>query len=207
LWKSYLREGIFCSPQGSKLKRLKVKVISSAILGRKSKRLSSSILYVCTDEGLLLGNKYDSFIPFTPIPPRSRGIGVHKVALNLNKSACQPQRGIEKFMTIFPTEEIDKIVDYCVQKKVKELHLGNGTFPYDSHAYLIAEYISPTGVPFSLTDTRGEPKKFKNQRDFERALPFFPISLRNHYILRFQELINSGEELFLENMPTIRAYN
>ena len=88
-----------------------------------------------------------------------------------------------------------------LSKGVKELHLGDKTFPHNSHTYEIAEFISPTGGEFSLKSPRNKDHTYKNQRDFDRMLSFYPVSYRNSMIQEFENYITKNSITLHIDMP------
>jgi len=165
---------------------IRIKVVDSASMGRESKKISPSIFYVCCDKNTVLGNKYCSFRKLEDVS----GTATEKrVILRRNEKSCAPEAGIRKFLEKFPREKVMEIIKYIKKKKIKELRLGDENFPYDSHAYEIAEFISSTGESFSLNSPSGKKISYKNQRDFERELLFYPPSFRNSMVLEFRQYL------------------
>ena len=149
---------------------MKVNVVSSVGLGKKSKRTKKH-LYVCCDVGTELENKHYT----------------------------QTKKGrvysLEDFEKNPPMEEINKLIDFCEKHEIEVLDIGVSNFPYESHAFIIAEEIRPTGLPFELKtqSSYGTVREFRNQRCFKRWLNMTNINSSKHFRIEYLNFLDTED--------------
>ena len=86
--------------------------------------------------------------------------------------------------------EIKELQEFCKTKKVKKLLLGNARTPYMNHAYVIADYMDPSGPSFHLKNfMRDLPDlTFKSKRYFDRFVLFGNRAMEEFYKSEFEKL-------------------
>ena len=147
---------------------VKVKIVNSENLGINSKVIKSKTLYVSTDENSELQNLY-------------------KVDSKHNKSD-----GIDKYIENFPIDKVNQLIEFCKEKKIKELQLGTED-PYTySHAFIVASFIDPDGGDFELTTEGGKTWFFKGDRDFGRFLKVTNYKIKRELEAKYEKLGRDG---------------
>lgn len=177
---------------------LEVRIVNSADFGRKSKVIPPSDFYICCDDGLPLENKFKKHGEYS--------FKKNKKSKKYSfENSSNTELHLDEFLKNFPEKETTEVKNFCIKKKVKTLIIGEKTYPNYSHAFEIAEFISPTGGAFSLKSPidGGSDREFKNQRDFQRWLLFTNPLSRKHFIHEFLDnYIGKGKESQKINIET-----
>ena len=147
------------------------RVVSSSPLGQKSKFIKARVLYMPTDKGTELQNIYEL------------------------KSKYNDDDGIDKYIENFPTDKVKELIDYCIAKRVTEIHFGIKDPNVYSHAYVLASYIDPDEGEFEI-NTSGTTFSFKGNRDFIRFLRVTNLKMRHELEDRYKTLDRKDLRLY-----------